>query len=123
MSENLNGLNEDYIISLIRHFRKKWLVYFLGVATALLFAFVYLRFSQKDYIIKSRILISEVKENNKTSQSEVLEDYSLTSSPNSVENAINSLTARIIVDSTVKKMGLFIRFFGIGNFIDREIEP
>jgi capsular exopolysaccharide synthesis family protein len=83
------------------------------------FAFLSLR--ENKYSIKSRILITEIKNSNKLAPSEIPEDYSPAINANSVENTINALSSRNSADSAVKKMSLCFRVYREGDFPSREV--
>ena len=121
MTENLNGIKDNYASALIRHIQKKWFVYILSACLAVLVVFAYFNLSQKEYLIKTRLLISQAEDPHKPTQSDVLETYSPAGQPKSLENTVNGLSTKMIVDSTVKRLSLCFRVFRQNGLFLKEI--
>jgi hypothetical protein len=122
VTEDLNGTYDYGANSFVRHIKKKWYVYFLCAGAFFLLAFAYINLRPKEYLIKSRILISETSENDdKLSDSETPKNYTPVINPNAVENTINTLSSRAFADSAVKKMSLCFKAYREGGLTMKEV--
>jgi tyrosine-protein kinase Etk/Wzc len=111
---DLKGFLSTYLI----HW--KWFVLSIGIC--LVGAFVYLRFSVPQYKATTSILVKDEKKGGMLSELSAFADMGLGGGMvNNVDNEIEILKSRTLVESTVRKLNLNSRFFIEGNIIDEEI--
>ncbi|CAD0004595.1 GumC family protein [Flavobacterium salmonis] len=98
----------------------KWFV--LSGFLCLVFAFLYLRYTTPIYEASTSILVKDEKKGGMLSELSVFSDLGLGgSSVNNVDNEIEILKSRTLVESTVKKLNMNISLLVEGNVVDRDI--
>lgn len=98
----------------------KWFV--LSVFLCLVLAFLYLRYTTPSYEASTSILVKDEKKGGMLSELSAFSDLGLGGgSINNVDNEIEVLKSRTLVESTVKKLNLNISQLVEGNVVDRDI--
>ncbi|WP_278010757.1 GumC family protein [Flavobacterium gyeonganense] len=98
----------------------KWFV--LSVILCLILAFLYLRYTTPSYEASTSILVKDEKKGDMLSELSAFSDLGLGGgSVNNVDNEIEILKSRTLVESTVKKLNLNITLLVEGNVVDRDI--
>lgn len=98
----------------------KWFV--LSVFLCLVFAFLYLRYTAPSYEASTSILVKDEKKGGMLSELSAFSDLGLGGgSVNNVDNEIEILKSRTLVESTVKRLNLNISLQVEGNVVDRDI--
>ena len=111
---NLREQLDKYII----HW--KWFV--LSGFLCLVLAFLYLRYTTPSYEASTSILVKDEKKGDMLSELSAFSDLGLGGgSVNNVDNEIEILKSRTLVESTVKKLNLNINLSVEGNVVDRDI--
>ena len=113
-SINLREQLENYL------FHWKWFV--LGVAVALLGAFLYLRYTPNQYTVSTTILVDDKNSGGLASELSAFSDLGmLGSSKASIDNEIELLKSKSLAERVVKSLGTNITFFKQGNVIKSEL--
>lgn len=98
----------------------KWFV--LSVFLCLVLAVLYLRYTTPSYEASTSILVKDEKKGGMLSELSAFSDLGLGGgSVNNVDNEIEVLKSRTLVESTVKKLNLNINLQVEGNVVDRDI--
>ncbi|MBG6109873.1 capsular exopolysaccharide synthesis family protein [Flavobacterium sp. CG_9.10] len=99
-----------------------WKWFALGVSVCLLLAFLYLRYTIPQYRASTTILVKDEKKGGMLSELSAFADMGLGGGmKNNVDNEIEILKSRTLVESTVKKLNLTIAIIAEGKFVDRDI--
>ena len=100
--------------------QKKW--FLLSIVLCLIFAFLYLRYTTPNYEAITSILVKDEIKGGMLSELSAFSDLGLSGgSVNNVDNEIEILKSRTLVESTVKKLNLNISLLVEGNVVDRDI--
>lgn len=111
---NLREQLDKYIIH--------WKWFLLSVVICLIAAFLYLRYSTPIYEATTAILVKDEKKGGMLSELSAFSDLGIgVGSVNNVDNEIEILRSRTIVESTVKKLNLNINLVVEGSVVDRDI--
>ncbi len=99
-----------------------WKWFILSASLCLVFAFLYLRYTAPSYEASTSILVKDEKKGGMLSELSAFSDLGLGGgSVNNVDNEIEILKSRTLVESTVKKLNLNISLLVEGNVVDRDI--
>ncbi|PWA04880.1 GumC family protein [Flavobacterium psychrotolerans] len=108
----------DVLAQYVTHW--KWFV--LGITIALIIAFLYLRYATPQYQATTTILVKDEKKGGMMSELSAFADLGLGGGmKNNVDNEVEILKSRTLVESTVKKLNLNINLFAKGNVNDIEV--
>ena len=111
---NLREQLDKYIIH--------WRWFLLSVVICLVAAFLYLRYATPIYQATTAILVKDEKKGGMLSELSAFSDLGIGGgSVNNVDNEIEILKSRTIVESTVKRLNLNINLIAEGNVVDRDI--
>lgn len=97
----------------------KWFV--LGVCISLFIAYMYLRYSIPQYKASTTILVKDEKKGGLASELSAFKDMGISGGKNNIDNEIEILKSRTLVESTVKKMNLNIALMVEGKVINAEV--
>jgi capsular exopolysaccharide synthesis family protein len=99
-----------------------WQWFALGVGVCLILAFLYLRYTIPQYQASTTILVKDEKKGGMLSELSAFADMGIGGGMKSnLDNEIEILKSRKLVESTVKKLNLNTTFIVKGNVVDREI--
>ncbi|MFV8341095.1 GumC family protein [Flavobacterium sp. XS2P39] len=99
-----------------------WKWFLIGVCLSLLFAFLYLRYTIPQYEASATILVKDEKKGGMLSELSVFSDMGIGGGMKSnLDNEIEILKSRKLVESTVKKLNLNTTLVVRGKVVDREI--
>ncbi|TDO71510.1 capsular exopolysaccharide synthesis family protein [Flavobacterium chryseum] len=99
-----------------------WRWFLLSIVICLIIAFLYLRYTTPIYEATATILVKDEKKGGMLSELSAFSDLGLGGgSVNNVDNEIEILRSRTIVESTVKKLNLNIALVIEGNVVDRDV--
>jgi len=111
---NLREQLDKYIIN--------WLWFLLSVVICLIGAFLYLRYSTPIYEATTAILVKDEKKGGMLSELSAFSDLGIgVGSVNNVDNEIEILRSRTIIESTVKRLNLNVNLVAEGSVVDRDI--
>lgn len=98
----------------------KWFV--LSTFLCLVLAFLYLRYTTPSFEASTSILVKDEKKGGMLSELSAFSDLGLGGgSVNNVDNEIEILKSRTLVESTIKKLNFNVVLFVEGNVVDRDI--
>lgn len=126
-NNNYNSFNDNFESDFdLKAFFDKYLVnwkwFGLGVCVCLIFAFLYVRYTIPQYQASTTILVKDEKKGGMLSELSAFSDMGLGGGMKSnVDNEIEILKSRTLVESTVKKLNLNISTFIKGNIVDKEL--
>ena len=122
-----NNFDEDYqndfqFKEFLNKYAIHWQWFALGVGVCLIFAFVYLRYTIPQFKASTTILVKDEKKGGMLSELSAFADLGMGGGLKSnVDNEIEILKSRTLVESTVKKLNLRARIFVKGNIVDKEL--
>ena len=122
--ENKNSQEEIEIDfkELLAKFRAKWKWFVLATLVSLLLAFLYLRYTTPQYKASVTILVKDEKKAGMLSELSAFSDMGLGGGIKSnVDDEIEILKSRTVVESTVKKLNLQTHFFAKKSGRDVEL--
>lgn len=127
--ENQNPLNylflEEEPINIREQIEKyvyhwKWFV--LGIALAVLGAYVYLRYTPNQYLVSTTILIDDEKSGGLPSELSAFEDLGLMGGgKKSIDNEIGVLKSRSLMERVVHELGINVTYYSKGRIRASEI--
>ncbi|WP_247716460.1 GumC family protein [Sinomicrobium weinanense] len=92
----------------------KWFV--LSVVFCIAFALLYLRYTTPHYSVSASIMIKDDKKGGITSELSAFQDIGLFGNvTNSVDNEIEVLKSRTLMENVIKKLGINVSYFVKGN--------
>ncbi|KUJ61672.1 tyrosine protein kinase [Flavobacteriaceae bacterium CRH] len=98
-----------------------WKWFLLSVVICLIAVFLYLRYATPIYQATTAILVKDEKKGGMLSELSAFSDLGLGGSSNNVDNEIEILRSRTIVERTVKRLNLNINLVVEGSVVDRDI--
>ncbi|MFV8322660.1 GumC family protein [Flavobacterium sp. LB3P21] len=122
-----NILNEDLendfqLKEIINKYSIYWRWFVIGACVSLLLTFLYLRYTIPQYQASTTILVKDEKKGGMLSELSAFADLGMGGGLKSnVDNEIEILKSRTLVESTVKKLNLNVAQIVRGNVVDREI--
>ncbi|WP_281310496.1 GumC family protein [Flavobacterium flavigenum] len=127
MQDFYNEAEEDVINEVnLREQLDKYLIHWkwfiLSVFLCLVLAFLYLRYTTTNYVASTSILVKDEKKGGMLSELSAFADLGMGGSLKSnVDNEIEILKSRTLVESTIKDLNLNVALFVEGNVVDRDI--
>ncbi len=119
-SENLE--QEFNLRAILDNYLAHWRWFLLGVIISLVIAFVYLRYSTPQYQATTTILVKDEKKGGMLSELSAFADMGLGAGIKSnVDNEIEILKSRTLIESTAKKLDLNISLIIKGKITNSEI--
>ncbi|MBA4317911.1 MAG: tyrosine protein kinase [Flavobacterium sp.] len=114
--------NEDFNLrDTLERYLMNWQWFVLAVCLCISLAFVYLRYTTPQYQASTTILVKDEKKGGMLSELSAFADLGLGSGLKSnVDNEIEILKSRTLVERTVKKLGLHVVLVEKGNVISTE---
>ncbi|MHC0441188.1 GumC family protein [Flavobacterium sp. 3-210] len=99
-----------------------WRWFLVSVVIGLVLAFIYLRYTTPSYEATTSILVKDEKKGGMLSELSAFADLGLGGSmKNNVDNEIEILKSRTLVENTIKKLNLNVAFFVEGKVVDRDV--
>jgi capsular exopolysaccharide synthesis family protein len=99
-----------------------WRWFLLSIVICLMGAFLYLRYTISSYEATTTILVKDEKKGGMLSELSAFADLGLGGSmKNNVDNEIEILKSRTLVESTIKELDLNIGLFIEGKVVDRDV--
>ena len=99
-----------------------WRWFLLSIIIGLVLAFLYLRYTTPSYQATTTILVKDEKKGGMLSELSAFSDLGLGGSMKSnVDNEIEILKSRTLVESTISKLNLNVSLFVKGNVVDRDV--
>lgn len=99
-----------------------WRWFLVSVVIGVVLAFIYLRYTMPSYEATTSILVKDEKKGGMLSELSAFADLGLGGSmKNNVDNEIEILKSRTLVENTIKRLNLNVAFFVEGNVVDRDV--
>lgn len=122
----LNNQEEDEesmnIADMVQQYMYHWKWFLASVLVCLLLAFFYLRYATPIYKATSTIMVKDDKKGGLQSELSAFSDLGLMSGVgNNVDNEIEILKSRTIVEKAVKELGFNINYFSDGRVKDLQL--
>lgn len=119
-----NNVNESEfdILEIARPYLKKWKWFIIGVFLCTSIAFIYLRYTIPQYKAVASILVKDDKKGAMASELTAFSDLGLLNGTKSnVDNEVEILKSRTLIESTVKKLGLQVSYWQNARIRSTEI--
>jgi tyrosine-protein kinase Etk/Wzc len=115
--------NEDFNLrDTLERYLDYWQWFVLAVCLSISIAYIYLRYTTPQYRASTTILVKDEKKGGMLSELSAFADMGIGGGLKSnVDNEIEVLKSRSLVESTVRKLNLRARIFVKGNVVDEEI--
>jgi len=124
---NTNFMSEDdqqedfNIREILEKYLSHWQWFALGAFLCLAIAYVYLRYATPQYQASTTILVKDEKKGGMLSELSAFSDMGLGNAmKNNVDNEIEILKSRSLVENTVKNLKLNVLLIGHGNIASSE---
>lgn len=121
-----NMLNESseqdfQIRAIFDQYASHWKWFVLGVFISLSIAYLYLRYTTPQYRASTTILMKDEKKGGLSSELAAFSDMGIGGGKNNIDNEIEILKSRTLIESTVRKMNLNIAFVAEGKIISTNL--
>lgn len=113
--------NDFQLREILDNYLSYWRWFLLGIFVCLTVAYTYLRYAVPQYSAATTILIKDEKKGGMLSELSAFSDMGLGRGGNNVENEIEILKSRTLVESTIKRLNYNISVFVEGKFRTTEI--
>src|SRR5690606_22631255 len=114
LTENENEAGFDIRAQLDKYL-VHWKWFTVSIIVCLFLAFIYLRYSTPEYSISATILIKDEKKGGAANELSAISELSCMSGNSNVDNEIEVLKARTLVQNTVKSLKFNVSYFNKGN--------
>jgi tyrosine-protein kinase Etk/Wzc len=119
---NENHNREFQLRNFIDHYLVHWKWFLIGAFISLTIAYIYLRYTTPQFKATATILVKDEKKGGMLSELSAFADMGIESGlKNNVDNEIEILKSRTLVENTVKRLNLNISMFIKGNIINTEM--
>lgn len=106
---------------LIRNIVQNWWIYLLFLVLSYAAAWLYIRYTTPAYEIHAKILVKDSKRGGDITGSEVFQELDLVNSNNSVENEVELLKSRTLMEKTLQALNLQVSYFREGKVKQKEV--
>ena len=121
-NKKLNKNKELNLTEVLERYLVQWKWFLLGIIVCLSIAHIYLRYAIPQYQSFTTILVKDEKKGSMMSELSAFADIGLSGAVKSnVDNEIEILKSRTLVESTVKKLDLNIILYHVGKFINNDL--
>jgi tyrosine-protein kinase Etk/Wzc len=116
------NLEQDFQIrAIVDNYLSHWRWFLLGICISLSIAFVYLRYATPQYKASTTILVKDEKKGGIASELSVFADMGISGGKSNLDNEIEILKSRTLIENTVMKMNLNIALIVKGKIISNTI--
>ena len=122
MENKMNEQNNEFNLRmLLSYVVRYWKWFVASVVICLACAVVYLNYATRVYQISAKVLIQDKEKGTFSSQADFLMDFGFQGTNSSVENEIEVLCSKSVVQGAVADAGLYVKYF-VDDFVtDRPI--
>lgn len=115
--------SEINLIELYENLKNNWKLMVIGLCFALVFAYVYLRYSKDQYQVSSTIFLNDEKTGGVVSELAAFEELGMLSSNSkkSIINEIGVLKSLTLMEKVIKNLGINITYYSKGRFVNYEL--
>ncbi len=124
MDNNIEALNQQektYLNIILDFFLQYWKLFLVSFVICFASAFIYLRYAGKAYQINAKVLLKDDEKGTFNSQTDMLADFGFQATNTNVENEIEVLTSKSVVELAVRRAGLYVKYQENGFLIDKPI--
>lgn len=105
---------------LLQRYLRNWKWFLLSLTVCLVAGFVYLRYQAPMYDVSATILIKDDKKGTVPSELSAFEDLGILKGSNSIDNEIEILKSRSLMQRVVNELKLNVSYFSYGRPIEHE---
>ena len=130
MSKNQNNFEDNFekseedinIRQILEQYLYYWKWFVIGIVVSLIFAFLYVKYTQKQYQVSAKILLNE-KESSTGELAGIMDQAMLGggSTNSEVGDQIDVLTSKRLLTKVVEKNNLNIQYFSVGRVTEIEL--
>lgn len=125
MENNMSNENQEQdfqLKAIVDQYASHWKWFVLGVFVSLLIAYIYLRYYTPQYQAATTILVKDEKKGGMLSELSAFADMGIGGGiKNNLDNEVEILRSRTLIESVVKKLNLNTAFIIEGNVIKAEV--
>lgn len=124
MDNNIKALDlqeKTYLGIILDFFLQYWKLFFVSFVICFASAFLYLKYAGKAYQVNAKVILKDEEKGAFNSQADMLTDFGFQSTNTNVENEIEVLTSKSVVELAVRRAGLYVKYAENGFFVDRPI--
>lgn len=122
MDQSIQSNSELNIKEVVLKYISNWKWFVLGVFLSFLCAYVYLRYSIPQYKADAKILVKDDRKGGLASELSAFSDLSMLANVKSnVDNEIEVITSRTLIERTIKSLGLEFQYLNIGRVKSEEL--
>ncbi len=121
-SIHTENIEQDFNIrAVVDQYAAHWRWFLLGVFISLSIAYVYLRYTTPQYKAATTILVKDDKKGGLSSELSAFADMGIGGVKNNLDNEIEILKSRTLVESTLRKMNLSVTLVSKGKIISSDL--
>jgi tyrosine-protein kinase Etk/Wzc len=121
-SIHTENTEQDFNIrALVGQYAAHWRWFLLGITISLSIAYVYLRYATPQYKVATTVLVKDEKKGGLSSELSAFADMGIGGVKNNLDNEIEILKSRTLVESTLRKMNLGITLASQGKVISSDL--
>lgn len=113
--------NDFQLREILDQYLSQWRWFVLGIAICLCIAYTYLRYAVPQYKTSTTILIKDNKKGGALSDLAAFSEMGLGTATKNIDNEIEILKSRTLVESTIEKLNLNVSFVVKGKVVDTEL--
>ncbi|XZF12370.1 GumC family protein [Chitinophagaceae bacterium MMS25-I14] len=107
---------------ILMELRRNWILFLASVAVCVLIVFIYLRYTTPVYKVNATVLIKDDdKAGSMGQQGNLLQDLGLLAGKSNVDNEVEILKSRSLMEHTVTDMQLNVSYYSIGRIKSNEL--
>ena len=116
-----NSEQDFQIRAIVDQYISHWKWFVLGALVSLSVAYLYLRYTIPQYRSSTTILMKDEKKGGLSSELAAFSDMGLGGGKNNIDNEMEILKSRTLIESTVRKMNLNISFIVEGQILSTDL--
>jgi tyrosine-protein kinase Etk/Wzc len=117
-----DNTEQDFNIrAIVDQYAAHWRWFMLGMMISLSIAYVYLRYTIPQYKAATTILVKDEKKGGLSSELSAFADMGIGGVKNNLDNEIEILKSRTLVESTIRKMNLSVTLMSKGKIISSDL--
>ena len=118
---SISPLQSGLHLANLKRLLANWRWTALSLIICFVTGFVFLRYSTPKYEIEASILVKDDSKGTDLGEAALLESLGLTSGKNNVDNEVEILKSRTLMESVVNDLQLYVQYFASGNIKTTEI--
>lgn len=118
---SLKSKDVSYLGIILDYFLQYWKLFVISLFLCVASAAVYLQLANKAYRVNAKVLLRDEEKGTFNSQVDMLADFGFQTTNSNVENEVEVLSSKVVVQMAVKRSGLFVKYTRHGILFDRPI--